>query len=296
MQINYFFGSDSRSIYAYEILSKHYLNVLNLNIDQIKVITLDNPTKIRGKIVRNDFETYCLDNAIKYNYYDPNTEYIDLQNALVCSFGKIFDKDFLLKNNIRTSLNNSGKLLLNLHMSLLPDLKGPTPIEYAILYSYDRTGVSLFCINEEIDSGIVHWSQQIEIENNDYATDLYDKSFKCFEEFMLNKDKYEKTFMYSGYSLSEPSRNNKKTYKIEKCDLMLNNLNVLNAKTRIRAMNYIGPAIYEYEPDITLKIHSYTDTQKGLKLDLSDGCIYVDYITPPGRNKMRALDWLRGRK
>ena len=163
MQINYFFGSDSRSIYAYEILSKHYLNVLNLNIDQIKVITLDNPIKIRGKIVRNDFEAYCIDNSIKYNYYDPNTEYIDLQNALVCSFGKIFNKEFLLKNNIHTSLNNSGKLLLNLHLSLLPDLKGPTPIEYALLYCYNRTGVSLFCINEEIDSGIVHWSQQIEI-------------------------------------------------------------------------------------------------------------------------------------
>jgi len=296
MKINYFFGSDSRSIPAYETLVRSNRALSNLNPGDITVVTLNNHTKVRGKLVPNEFELYCIKNSIKYIYYDSKSVYRDMQNGLVCSFGAIFSKEFIDNNQIKSNNQSSGKLLLNLHLSLLPDLKGPTPVEYALLYSYSESGVTLFCINNEVDSGYIYWSEKFTIGSNDYATDLYKKSFELFDSFMLNKELYNKTFIDNTYTTSESINKNKKTYKIDKCDLLLNNLNINNAKSRIKALNFIGPALYEYNSDLTLKIHSYVEDDTGIEMKLSDGILYADIITPPGKKMMKANDWLRGRQ
>ena len=296
MKINYFFGSDSRSIPAYETLVRSNTVLNNFNADDIRVVTLNNATKVRGKVVQNEFETYCIKNSIKYKYYDSKSVYGDMQNGLVCSFGKIFSKEFIENNQIKLNNESEGKLLLNLHLSLLPDLKGPTPVEYALLYSYTESGVTLFCINNEVDSGNIFWSEKFTIGSDDYATDLYKKSFEIFDSFMLNKELFNKTFIDNTYTISESINKNKKTYKIDKCDLLLNNLNINNAKSRIKALNFIGPALYEYDNDLTLKIHSYVEDDTGIEMKLSDGILYADIITPPGKKMMKANDWLRGRQ
>ncbi len=295
MNINYFFGSDSRSIPAYEILIKSNAALRNLHARDINVVTLNNPTKVRGKLITNEFETYCIENSINYTYYDPKSVYEDIQNGLVCSFGAIFSKEFIENNKFKLNNETDGNLLLNLHLSLLPDLKGPTPVEYALLYSYSESGVTLFSINNEIDSGKVYWSDKYNIENGDYATDLYRKSYSLFESFMYDEELYNNTFINNIYTVADTNKKYKKTYKIDKCDLLLNNLSIDNAKARIKALNYIGPSLYEYETDLTLKIHSYVEDNAGIKLKLLDGFLYADVITPPGKNMMDAQDWLRGR-
>ena len=296
MQINYFFGSDSRSIPSYEILIKSNKSIYNLDKNEVKVITLNNPSTIRGKIVPNEFETYCIKNSINYEYYDADETYNDMDNALVCSFGSIFPNKFLTNNNIFTDKKQDGKLLLNLHLSLLPDLKGPTPVEYALLYNYKVSGVTLFSINSKIDSGKIFWTQDFVIDENDYATDIYKKAFECFKQFMLDENLYKNTFINRKFQLSDVKDRYKKTYKIEECDLSLNNLSVKHAKQRIKALNYIGPAKYEYSDDYVLKVHSYTDNDDGLELNVNDGIVYAETITPPGKNTMKAADWLRGQK
>ena len=95
MQINYFFGSDSRSIPAYETLLMSNKSIYDIDKKEVKVITLNNPSTIRGKIVPNDFESYCIKNSINYDYYHADETYSDMDNALVCSFGAIFSSKFL---------------------------------------------------------------------------------------------------------------------------------------------------------------------------------------------------------
>ena len=67
MKINYFFGSDSRSIPAYQALVNS--EVVDSANQIINVVTLDNSNQVRGKRKRNDFESYCVDNNIQYSYY-----------------------------------------------------------------------------------------------------------------------------------------------------------------------------------------------------------------------------------
>ena len=292
MQINYFFGSDSRSIPAYEALR----NAASINPSiskNLKVVSINNPNRVRGKDKPNDFVTYCIQNNINYTFFNTDDIYEDLEIGFVCSFGKIFSKKFLSRNNITKSSKQKDSKLINLHLSILPDLKGPSPIEHSILYSYTHTGITLFEIDEDIDSGNIIWQEEFSVSPESYASDLYTIAFQKFNEF-ISKEDLTNTFEVDTKIFANQGRI-KKSYKIGDCDLLLDNVDVETAKRRIRAFNVIGPAKYTYK-DIILKVHTYEEKLEGLDIRLSDANLTLGLITPPGRNKMNSLDWLRGRK
>ena len=292
MQINYFFGSDSRSIPAYEALRS--AGSINPSIsNNLKVVSINNPNRVRGKDKPNDFVTYCIQNNINYTFFNTDDIYEDLEIGFVCSFGKIFSKEFLSRNNITKSSKQKDSKLINLHLSILPDLKGPSPIEHSILYSYTHTGITLFEIDEDIDSGNIIWQEEFSVSPESYASDLYTIAFQKFSEF-ISKEDLTNTFEVDTKIFANQGRI-KKSYKIGDCDLLLDNVDVETAKRRIRAFNVIGPAKYTYK-DIILKVHTYEEKLEGLDIQLSDANLTLGLITPPGRNKMNSLDWLRGRK
>lgn len=70
---------------------------------------------------------------------------------IVASYGKIIPKAIL-------DIPEHGTL--NVHPSLLPKLRGPSPIESAIL-NEDETGVSIMLVDEEMDHGPILVSKKI---------------------------------------------------------------------------------------------------------------------------------------
>ncbi len=69
-------------------------------------------------------------------------------------------------------INRFDQGLVNVHPSLLPTYRGPTPIETAILEGQHRTGVSLIQIAAALDSGPVYAQQAVEIEPQINKLDL----------------------------------------------------------------------------------------------------------------------------
>ena len=61
---------------------------------------------------------------------------------------------------------------INLHASLLPDYRGAAPIHWAIINGEKKTGVTTFFINEEIDTGKIIHSEEVEIDENDNVASL----------------------------------------------------------------------------------------------------------------------------
>ena len=55
---------------------------------------------------------------------------------------------------------------INIHVSLLPRWRGASPIEYAILYGDSTTGVSIFKLEEKLDTGPIIAAQKINIDKN----------------------------------------------------------------------------------------------------------------------------------
>ena len=55
---------------------------------------------------------------------------------------------------------------INIHISLLPRWRGAAPIEHAILNGDEKTGVSIFLLEEKLDAGPIIATQEIKINND----------------------------------------------------------------------------------------------------------------------------------
>ena len=63
---------------------------------------------------------------------------------LVAAYSKIIPEEILSYPRLGT---------IGVHPSLLPELRGPSPIQYAIIKGYKETGASLFLVDAKVDHG-----------------------------------------------------------------------------------------------------------------------------------------------
>lgn len=68
--------------------------------------------------------------------------------------------------------------LVNIHPSLLPKYRGPTPVQNAILNGETETGVSIIKLDRYMDHGPVLAQIKEDIKPNDTAKSLYERLFK----------------------------------------------------------------------------------------------------------------------
>lgn len=64
---------------------------------------------------------------------------------------------------------------INVHASLLPDLRGGAPIHYAILQGKKETGITIMYMEEKLDAGDIISQQKVVIEQTDHVGILHDK-------------------------------------------------------------------------------------------------------------------------
>ncbi len=88
--------------------------------------------------------------------------------AVVAAFGKILTKDEL-------KLPKYG--CINIHPSLLPKYRGPSPIQQAILNGDKVSGITIIKMDEEIDHGPIIYQERIELSNSDNFDTLSKKMF-----------------------------------------------------------------------------------------------------------------------
>lgn len=74
-----------------------------------------------------------------------------------------------------TIINLFPKGIINIHPSLLPLHRGPTPIESVILDSSAKTGVSLMKLTKNMDSGPVYVQEKVTLNSTENKQELADK-------------------------------------------------------------------------------------------------------------------------
>ena len=89
--------------------------------------------------------------------------------GILASYGKI------LPQSVIASLPHG---ILNIHPSLLPKYRGPSPVQTAILNGDKTTGVTIIKLDEKIDHGPILVQQEEEIRPDDTAQTLYQRLFK----------------------------------------------------------------------------------------------------------------------
>lgn len=86
--------------------------------------------------------------------------------CVIAAYGKIIAERYI---------NTPKYGFLNIHPSLLPKYRGPTPIQTAILNGEDTTGVSIIQIDKDVDHGGIFSKQELRITNYENYKKIYDK-------------------------------------------------------------------------------------------------------------------------
>lgn len=85
--------------------------------------------------------------------------------VIVTAYGKILPKEIL-------DYPKYG--CINIHASLLPDLRGSAPIQWSIINGNEYTGVTSMQMDEGLDTGDMLLSEKVEITENMNAQELHD--------------------------------------------------------------------------------------------------------------------------
>ncbi len=95
---------------------------------------------------------------------------------VAAAFGHILPKALLDLPRIGT---------INIHASLLPKYRGPSPIQWALINREKYTGVTIILVDEGLDTGDILLSEKVEIADNDTSATLHDRLSVLGADLML---------------------------------------------------------------------------------------------------------------
>lgn len=96
--------------------------------------------------------------------------------AVLAAFGQIIPQAIL---------DIFPKGIINIHPSLLPELRGSTPVETAILNGFDQTGVSLMKLVAEMDAGPLYAQRKIFLSGSETKPQLAEKLLAVGSELLM---------------------------------------------------------------------------------------------------------------
>ena len=97
--------------------------------------------------------------------------------GVMVSYGKIIPEEII---------NIFPKRLLNIHPSLLPKYRGPSPIQYTLLNGDRETGVTIIKVDETVDHGpIVAQSAKRQVQSDEKYKELHDELSELGAELLI---------------------------------------------------------------------------------------------------------------
>lgn len=174
-----FMGTPEFSVTPLEALIKSdFIEVIAVICNQDKPVGRDKiltspPTKILAQ--KYNIPVLQPDKIRKPEWIEKIKE-LNPELIIVAAFGQIIPKAIL-----DIPKYNS----LNIHGSLLPKLRGASPIQYAILEGYKKTGITIMIMDELMDHGPILSQAEIEIDPKETSETLYIKMAKLGSDLLI---------------------------------------------------------------------------------------------------------------
>ena len=205
----------------------------------------------------------------------------DLKNTewdffLVCSYGKILKKEIL-------DIPKHG--VLNIHPSLLPKYRGPSPYVSAILDDERETGVSIMLLAEKMDAGPILAQARIEIAEEDWPPKGLTLSQMLFTEGVNLLAEILPDYL-TGTLMPQPQDESLATYtkKFSDADALLDLQNPREAFLKIQAFDKSPRAHFMHKGKRVLVTEARWH----------DGKLELLKVLPEGKKEMPYADFLRG--
>lgn len=218
---------------------------------------------------------------------------------VTAAFGQILPKELL----------EAPKLgCINVHASLLPELRGGAPIHYAILEGKKETGITIMYMAEKLDAGDILTQVAVEITEEDNVGTLHDKLSAAGCELL--SETLPK--LINGELTGIPQDDSKATFasnikrEQEKIDWNKDGETIYN---QIRGLNPWPVAYTTLQGKVMKvwraeKVNSQVTAEPGEMIEkLEDGfvvktgndiAIKITEMQPAGKKKMSSFDFLRG--
>ena len=160
-------------------------SIYKSNHDLCGVVTAPDKKAGRGqKVKKSAVKRYCISNGIKLLQPAKLNDQVfidDLKRLKADLFVVVAFK--ILPKSI---WEIPSKGTINIHASLLPQLRGAAPINWAIINGLRKTGLTSFYINEGIDTGDIIMKKELEISENDNFGSLYTKLKELSSGFTID--------------------------------------------------------------------------------------------------------------
>jgi methionyl-tRNA formyltransferase len=224
--------------------------------------------------------------------------------SVVVAYGQILRREVL-------DLPERGSI--NVHASLLPELRGAAPINWAIRLGHERTGITIMRMAEEMDAGPILHQVEEPIGPEETASDLWTRLSEIGASSLI-----EALALLELGGLEEREQDHSRatfaprltrdSVRVDWTD------NALAVGRHIRAMDAIPGAWTQYdrdelklfrpepEPDYhhdaepgTVISVSGTGAAEGMRVACGIGAILIREVKPAGKRRMTTSEWIRGR-
>lgn len=199
---------------------------------------------------------------------------------------------------------------INVHASLLPALRGAAPVNWAIIRGHEVTGITVMRMVEAMDAGPILYQIEEPIGPEETASDLTGHLSQLGAEGLVE------TLVLLGVGVGEEREQDEEeaTYapKIDRETARLDwELDAAAVSNWIRGLDEVpgawsllddepvklfrplpeAEAEHDAEPGEILE----ADPKEGLRVAAAGGAVRIREVQPPGKRRMEAAAWIRGR-
>ncbi len=281
--------------------------LIDNNLKPVLVITQpDKPVNRSSELIASPVKQLALDNSIEVLQPANKQELSDIFNELEVDLGVLVAYGMIIPEAI---LSKPKHGILNLHPSLLPKYRGPSPIQTTLLNNDKLTGVSIIKLTSLMDAGPIVFQEKINIEDDDNAQSLSDKLFNLGAEMIVKI-----LWRYLGGEIKPAIQDESAVSMTKLIDRDDGKVNWQKKATEIISQDkafYPWPGIFSYLDNKRLKIVNlgllegdfspnlvpgelFLGPNKGLAIKCSQGAIQLTSVQLEGKKEMSGQDFLRG--
>ncbi len=256
-------------------------------------------TPVKKVAIENNIKVFQPE-KIKDNYQ----EILKLNPDIIvtCAYGQFIPK---------VILDYPKYKCINVHASLLPNLRGGAPIHHAIIDGYHETGVTIMYMDIGMDSGDIISQESTKILDSDTFETLHDRLSLIGSKLLIKtlpsiingtneKIKQNENDVTFGYNIKRDE---------ELLDFTKTKREIFN---KIRGLNPF-PGSYFLLDNKIIKVYetemlddtSFNNKENGeivklnktgLYIKVKDGLIVIKELKMEGKKKMKIIDFLNGNK
>lgn len=285
-----FFGTEDHSLIALQAL-------VDNGYQLAAVVTKPDAPKGRGQVLLPPaVKTYALQHNIVVLQPHKLDEIIPFIAALHSPVGVLVSYGKIIPERILQLFTPS---IINVHPSLLPLYRGPSPIESAIMNRDAKTGVSIIQLTKAMDAGPIYLQAPYALDQTETRPELYHTLFTLGANLLVQN----LPRIIDGTIESTPQVEQHATYcpLMNKADGQFDPSRFTPGEAEARVRAHLGfprtRLTLGRQSIIITKAHAVMTRQTALDIECKNGAyLCIDQLIAQSGKQMSGADFLRGYK